>query len=121
MVSLTGTVATSAESHLARRIAEQTRGVQAVVNGLKVDPSLVPEAGSRSAPPDDAELKRRINEPLADDTNVQAGDIDVHVEDGRVTLSGTVSDAFHKHRAERITRSLYGVEGVQNDIRWTTQ
>lgn len=89
VVSLTGTVSTSAESHLARRIAEQTRGVQAVINGLKINRSPVPVAGSRSAPPDDAELERRVHESLANDANLHADYIDVRVERGRVTLSGT--------------------------------
>jgi osmotically-inducible protein OsmY len=116
VANLSGTVSTTPESHLARRIADDVRGINAVVNGIYVDPALEPFAGKALDAPDDAELKERVITSLSGDPDVDAGAIDIDVSDGVVTLKGQVRNIFQKQRAERVTRSLFGVEGVVNEI-----
>lgn len=106
IVNLTGTVATSPESYLARRIAQDVRGVDAVVNGIYVDPALEPFAGKRLAPPSDEELEERVRKALSGDRNVDVEQVEVSVNDAVVTLNGQVANIFQKQRAERVARSL---------------
>jgi osmotically-inducible protein OsmY len=116
VVTVVGTVATNAESHRARRIAGDVTGVVGIVNGITIDPALESFAGSLLARPDDATLRERIAASLADDPRVTAGDIQIRVEDGHVTLSGQAPDVGQSEHAERIVRSLFGVRSVANDI-----
>jgi len=116
VANLSGSVSTTPESHLARRIADDVRGINAVVNGIYVDPALEPFAGKALDAPDDAELQERVMMSLSGDPDVDAGAIKLDVSDGVVTLRGQVPNIFHKQRAERVTRTLFGVEGVVNEI-----
>lgn len=50
-------------------------------------------------------------------SEVDAGDIEVHVSNGEVTLSGTVRDRWDKRRAEDIAEEVPGVRDVHNNIR----
>lgn len=118
VVTVVGTVATNAESHRARRIARDVSGVVGIVNGISIDTALKPFAGSLLARPDDATLRERIAASLADAPRVMAGDIQIGVDDGHVTLAGQVPFVGQSERAERIVRSLFGVRSVANDIRY---
>ena len=48
---------------------------------------------------------------------VDASEMTVRVENGEVTLSGTVADRDSKRRAERLAESAGGVSDVQNNIK----
>lgn len=50
-------------------------------------------------------------------SEVDAGDIEVRVENGEVTLSGSVHDRSDKRRAEDIAEEVSGVRDVHNNIR----
>ncbi|MCF7989595.1 MAG: BON domain-containing protein [Thiohalocapsa sp.] len=114
IVTLSGSVATIPQSHRARRIADEARGSGGVVNATYVDPALAVTADTPR--PEDATLKQRIGEILAGDADVDAGQVEIRVEGGRVTLAGQVGDAEQKARAARIVRSLYGVGLVDNEL-----
>jgi len=116
VANLSGTVSTTPESHLARRIADDVRGINAVINGIYVDSALEPFAGKALATPDDAELRERVVTSLSSDPDVDTGAIDIDVSDGLVTLRGEVPNIFQRQRAERVTRALFGVDGVVNEI-----
>jgi osmotically-inducible protein OsmY len=116
IVRLSGSVSTSSEDHRARRIAEEVKGVAGVVNAVRVDSALIPLAGSLLDPPDDATLQARVIESISGDGQVQAQGVEAHVDQGRVILKGRVGDVAQRERAEHITRSLYGVQSVQNEI-----
>lgn len=113
---ISGSVSTSSEDHRARRIAEEVKGVAGVVNAVRVDSALAPLAGSLVDPPDDSTLRTRVVESLLGDRQVQAQGVEVQVDRGRVILKGRVGDVAQKERAEYLTRSLYGVESVRNEI-----
>jgi len=118
VVTVVGTVSTSAESHRARRTANEVTGVFGIVNGVTIDPALAHFAGTLLARPDDRTLERRIAVSFADDTRVEVGDIEVQVSEGRVSLTGSVDDVADKARAETIVRSLFGVRSLSNEIQW---
>ena len=65
----------------------------------------------------DERLTELVNEALHDDDRVDAGDIDVAVENGEVTLSGQVASRRHKHRAENVASRVSGVHDVENRLR----
>jgi osmotically-inducible protein OsmY len=58
-----------------------------------------------------------LSEQLARHPRIDASDIEVGVENGEVTLTGTVSDRQSKRMAEDIAENVYGVSDVQNRIR----
>jgi len=54
---------------------------------------------------------------LTDDAHVDATDIEVRVENGEVTLAGTVKSRVEKHHAEDAIESISGVRDVHNQLR----
>jgi CBS domain-containing protein len=65
----------------------------------------------------DARIHEDVCERLTDDPHVDASEIEVRVENGEVTLSGTVPDRSAKRRVEDIAEGVPGVRHVQNDLR----
>jgi len=58
---------------------------------------------------------------MSDDGWVDASDVEIKVDNGDVTLTGSVPDRFSKRRAEDIAESVSGVRNVENRIRVTQQ
>lgn len=73
--------------------------------------------GPRNYTRSDERITEELNERLTDDPDIDAGDINVRVSNGMVTLEGTVDDRWMKHRAEDIADSCSGVKDVTNSIR----
>lgn len=90
VVTLTGTVQSWQERRLAEKVAAGVRGVTAVQNEIDVN--------YRTDRPD-SDIRNDIQEALRWDTLVDHGLIDVTVNDGEVTLYGTVGSAAEKSRA----------------------
>lgn len=90
-VTLNGSVDSWAARSLAGTVAKGVNGVTSISNKIRVK--------SRSTRPDD-EIKPEIKSRLHWDAMVDDGQIDVEVDDGKVTLSGTVGSAAEKRRAE---------------------
>ena len=65
----------------------------------------------------DERIREDVCERLTDDHYVDATDIEVNVQNGIVTLSGSVDDRGAKRRAEDVAESVSGVSDVQNQIR----
>jgi len=117
LVRLTGTVPTRDERRRALRIADQTKDVIGVVNGLRVEPGV--GAGERRHPvqPTDAVLRHRVLEALAQRRDLDADGIAVAVGRGEVTLSGQVPLRRQRQLAKRTAESLFGVRGVRDKLR----
>lgn len=98
---LNGTVDSWQERELALKAAKGVRGVTAVENNISVD---------YDADRPDLEIRSEVQQALRWDALIDHGLINVAVEDGAVTLSGTVGSAAEKTRA--ITEAW--VAGVQN-------
>lgn len=65
----------------------------------------------------DERISDDVHQRLADDSWLDATNVNVSVSGGEVTLSGTVDSREAKHRAERIVEDLPGVNHVQNNLR----
>ncbi len=65
----------------------------------------------------DDRIKEDINDRLTDDYYLDASDIDVEVNNGEVTLTGTVDSRYAKRRAEDIAEDISGVTHCENRIR----
>lgn len=80
------------------------------------------QAGHRGRGPrgyrrSDERVREDVCERLAEDRYVDASEIQVAVQAGEVTLSGTVGNRSTRRRAEDIAESVQGVSYVQNDLR----
>lgn len=65
----------------------------------------------------DAQIVKDIIEHLSWDTRIDALNIQVSANDGRVQLSGTVPVFTHRHIAERACYEVKGVKLVENNLR----
>lgn len=65
----------------------------------------------------DDRIKEDINDRLTDDHHLDASEIEVHVANGEVKLSGTVENRESKRRAEDLVEAISGVSNVENSIR----
>jgi osmotically-inducible protein OsmY len=66
---------------------------------------------------DDERICKDVTDRMVEDTDLDASDIEVGVDDGAVTLSGSVDSLWDKRRAEDIAKSVHGVRGVNNKLR----
>jgi osmotically-inducible protein OsmY len=66
--------------------------------------------------PSDADIQRNVLDELDWDPEVEAPDVGVEVDDGVITLNGTVANSTIKVAAERAAQRVHGVRAVANDI-----
>lgn len=90
IVTLSGTVESYAEKNLAERVAKGVRGVKGVQNNIDVNYAVTRP---------DMEIRNEIEARLENDIRVDDFMIDVEVDDGNVTLSGTVGSLQEKNQA----------------------
>ena len=65
----------------------------------------------------DERLRDEVSDRLMEHDEIDAGDIEVQVQDGEVTLTGTVPDRWMKRLAEDIAEQVMGVREVMNQVR----
>jgi len=65
----------------------------------------------------DERITEDVNEALSQHPEIDASEIEVKVNNGEVTLSGTVSERHFKRMAEDIAERCSGVHDVRNEIR----
>lgn len=73
--------------------------------------------GPRGYRKSDQRLHEDVSDALTRDPSVDASEIDVKVESGEVTLTGTVQDRNQKRMAEMCAERVEGVNDVHNHIR----
>ncbi len=74
---------------------------------------LGPQGYTRS----DQRINEDVHDRLTEDDHIDASGVTVTVQDGEVTLSGTIRDRRAKHHAEAIIEHIGGVKHVQNNLR----
>ena len=109
IVTLRGTVESFSQRRAAGKDARQVDGVYELDNQLKVSLS-----GSNRR--DDDQIRGIALQHLIWDTEVPSDLVDVKVDDGWVTLQGTVSFQFESDAAYDDVANMYGVLGVTNEI-----
>jgi osmotically-inducible protein OsmY len=73
--------------------------------------------GPRSYQRSDMRIREDIHDRLLEDPYIDATDIEVTVNNGEVTLSGTVDDRQAKRRAEDILDDISGIKHLENRLR----
>jgi hypothetical protein len=73
--------------------------------------------GPRGYTRPDARIIEDINEALTYSPHIDATDIEVRVDQGDVTVSGTVDDRYIKRLVENIIEDVSGVRDVHNQLR----
>ena len=64
----------------------------------------------------DERIKEDLQDNLYNDSYIDASDMEVIVNDGKVTLSGSVESKLAKRRAEDMADVISGVKDVQNNL-----
>ena len=65
----------------------------------------------------DERIREDVNDRLTDDSRVDASNITLTVQNGEVTLNGTVAGRLEKRRSEDLVEQISGVGHVQNNLR----
>jgi osmotically-inducible protein OsmY len=107
VVTLAGFVRSGWEKETAERVARQVPGVRALANDLQVR-----SARARTDP----EIAREVLRELQRHVSIPADRIVATVENGWVTLDGTVDWQYQKTLAESVVKKLKGVAGITNSI-----
>ncbi len=104
-VTLRGTVNNFKAKKAAENLANNTLGVDGVINRVKVKGKL---------PPSDAEIEKKIESSLTINSITEPWQIETTVNDGIVTLSGTVDSYTEKNEAEWVASGVDGVSAIEN-------
>ena len=73
--------------------------------------------GPRGYRRSDERIHEELCERLTRHGRIDASDLDIRVQNGEVTLSGTVEDRDAKRLAEDVAESVFGVRDVNNQIK----
>jgi osmotically-inducible protein OsmY len=109
VVTLGGYVQSYAQKRAAEQAVSRVAGVRAVAEDIQVK---LPTSRQRS----DTEIAHAVINALMWDTEVPEELIKTKVENGWVTLDGSVEFFYQRSAAERCVRFLNGVKGVTNII-----
>ena len=108
-VTLTGTVATESHKALAEDTVSSLPGVKSVDNRLKVK-------GESPTEHSDTWVCMKVKTALLFHRNVSAGETDVYVKDGIVTLRGTATSMAQKELTSEYAKDVEGVNGIKNEM-----
>lgn len=109
IVTLSGAVESYAKKLAAESAAKRVSGVKAVAIDIEV---MLQKAGKRS----DTEIAQAAVNALKWNTQLSTEKIKVKVEDGWITLEGTLEWEFQKTMARNALENLFGVKGIINKI-----
>ena len=110
VVTLTGHVDSYASKMTAERAVGRVRGVRALAEQIEVRLAV-------NAEHDDQEIARRAANLISWSTTIAPGAVQIKVEQGWVTLSGTLDWQYQKNAVADLIRNLSGVVGESNQIR----
>jgi hyperosmotically inducible protein len=109
-VTLNGSVQSTTQKYAAEQIAWQVPGVQGLTDNLSVaDAQAVPESA-------DDKLARRVEFELYSTKAIPLKTVQIHADNGVVTLTGTVLSRAEKLLAEKTAKSVEGVRRVVNSL-----
>ncbi len=104
-VKLTGDVDWYYQKEAAEHAIWKLSGVLGVINLIRIAPKQhVPD------------IERRIRQALLRNATLESQQIDVHVDGGKITLTGTVNALSDRSLAERAAWAAPGVQDVTNEL-----
>ena len=104
-VTLKGEVEWQYQKQDAERVVRRLTGVRGVTNLITVKPRVTP-----------SELKKKIEDALVRNAEIDANKITVEVQGSKAVLKGTVRAWAEKEEAERVAWSAPGITSVENRI-----
>lgn len=107
VVTLKGTTDNILARRRAARLAETVKGVRSVINRIEVRTKK-----TRT----DAEIRRDVSDALLTDPATESYEVDVAVNDGKVTLTGQVESWQERTLAEKVAAGVKGVQAIENNI-----
>lgn len=107
VANLIGHADTLADSHIAMKVASETRGIKDVVNNISLNGVGIH---------DDAIINSKVTQALST-TDISYPDISHHVDKGKVVLSGHVNNRQEMELAKEITMGIEGVRKVINRLK----
>jgi osmotically-inducible protein OsmY len=114
VVTLTGHVPSYAQKRAAERAVLHLASVKGVANDIEVE---LPEKHERT----DTDITKAALRAIDWHSQLPSDDIKVKVQNGWVTLEGTVDWNYQRTKAERAVRYLVGVRGVSNHLKVKSQ
>ena len=90
----------------------QAQGVENNTSGM----GAAPDASAKKADDPDTKIASDVKSSLSSDPDLGAMKIDVHSEDGTVTLVGRAPDPAARDRAGDLARAVAGVKTVENRL-----
>lgn len=110
VVALSGNVDSYAEKELCAEVVKSIKGIRDIKNNIEV---------SLDEKRSDYEIETEIEGRLESDVRIDSRLIEVEVQNGVVTLKGTVGSAVEKQQAEMDAR-ISGVKSVENglEVQW---
>ncbi|MGA8503183.1 MAG: BON domain-containing protein [Candidatus Sulfotelmatobacter sp.] len=104
-VTLKGEVEWQYQKEDAERVVRRLNGVKGVTNLITVKPRVTP-----------SELKKKIEDALVRNAEIDANKITVEVQGSKAILKGTVRAWAEKEEAARVAWSAPGITSVENRI-----
>lgn len=104
---LTGMVATWTEGQEAGLLAEEAKGVREVKNEITVD---------TPTKRNDREIQADVTAALARNVYLTGFPITVTVQNGTVTVRGSVGNTYEKIKAQKIAGRIVGVQDIRNQL-----
>lgn len=111
VIELVGSVPTVEQRNLASQIAWSLEEVTEVNNLLQIR-----LGGDEAEPISDEEINSELSSNLLTNPLITTDEIEVMVEDGVVTLQGSVKEYSEKVRAEQEAEKIVGVTDVRNEL-----
>lgn len=116
---LTGTVDEEIDKELAQRVALNAKGIERVDNRIKVDPKWQPKEDNDRDFDEavrDATITASVKSRLLWNEMTDGLDINVDTHNGRVTMTGSASNADEVKTATQLAQNTDGVVAVDNRI-----
>jgi osmotically-inducible protein OsmY len=113
IITLSGTVVSYIKKSQAENAAKKIIGVKAVVEKIAVKFNTDDEK-------DDSEIAIAVLNALKSNRKIPSDKIQVEVEDGHVTLDGTLEWNYQKEAAQKSTSIIEGIKVLTNNIKIRT-
>jgi osmotically-inducible protein OsmY len=107
VITLSGFVSSYASKIAAEKAARRVKGVRGLAEEIEVRFASDPKTS-------DPEIAKRIADMFDWSVTIPKNKVQVKVEHGWVTLSGTVDYHFHRQSAKDLASRINGVKGVTN-------
>ncbi len=111
-VILEGTVDSYWKSEKIRKMASQIKGVISILNKI----SIIPKKNIS-----DEDITKNLIKSMQNSVRIEAHKVDVKVEGGIVTLSGTLSSMSEYDAVKEIVKLTKGVIDIKDNLKWILQ